>query len=264
MLQTPADTAKSIVARMKKQYSTPHTMVAVDEAEFQHLNLDDYQTFRDMLEEQGFRYIADLEILEVSNAPNSVIARTMIRTMASKDGYITTGYYQVMPNVRNRLKNLLIGLSNMRFIDAPVGFIKAMKTRHCSEFETEFDDGSFLTTSNAQSAGSLSGPLSIESHFFPYGTPISSLLEVHQKRLNEILSSNEGRKPIAMRTLTDILQSGQRLKSLKNAHRAASQWITKEELQKMSGGNPELANEVYAEIQKLLAQEQAARQDAKQ
>jgi hypothetical protein len=256
MSQSTAEAAKSIVAIMKESCA-PQTIVPVDEAQFQHLNLDEYQAFRTMLEAQGFSHLADVEILEISQSPTSVIAPTMIRVMVSKEGHITATYYQVRPNVVRCLKLLLRGLMNMRFIDAPRCFMNAMKTRHCSGFETEFDDGRFLVTSNAQSAGILSGPPTIESSFFPFGTPISFLLQTHQNRLNEILSNKDEPKPIVIHTLSEMLEMQKRQNDQKIAHRAASQWVTKGELQNMSSGNPELADAVFEEVQELLAQERS-------
>lgn len=248
--------AKSIVESMKHMYSTPHTIVPIDEKDFGHLALSEYKFFRDTMEAEGFKYLADLEILEVSNSPTSVIARTMIRSLISNDGAIATNYYQVMPNIFRRLKLLLRGIINLRWIAAPKNFMHAMKTRHCIDFETEFSDDTFLITTNAETAGLISGPPTIENHFFPYGTPYTVLLKAHRARLQVILHNNQGLSPKAHQSLPDILQMQKRQNAQKMAHRATMQWVTQSELQGLSPGNTELANTVFDEVQKLLNEDE--------
>jgi hypothetical protein len=122
-------------------------------------------------------------LLEVSNAAGSLIARTFIRSMLSSDGQVSVSYYQIKPQRLRRVRLLLTGLLNFRFIDAPAAFARGMKTRHCVDVMTEFSDGRHLLTSNAKAAALISGPPSIENRFFPYGTPTARLLSHHLEEL---------------------------------------------------------------------------------
>jgi hypothetical protein len=255
MSQSTAEAAQSILAGMRRSYSAPYTMVSVDAAEFRHLTLDAYRVFQSALEAQGFMHVADLEILEESHSPTTLMARTMIRSMRSANGHVTADYYQVKPRICRRLKILGRGLLNLRLLAAPRNFMKGMKTQHCIGFETEFTDGNFLITSNAEGASLLSGPPTIECIYFPYGTPGKVLLDAHMNRLEEIVSAKKGRMPAPVRSLPDLLQMQKRQRAQKVAYRASVQWVTKAELQNMSSGNLELANEVFSEVQKLLAQD---------
>jgi hypothetical protein len=258
MSESTAKAARHIVELMQTSYSETHTVVPVSETDFPHLNLLTYRSFLADMEARGFRHVADLEILEVSRSTTTLLARTMIRSMISEDGCIVSNYYQVKPRICRRMKLLAKGLLNRRFIDAPHNFINGMRTRHCADFETEFDDRSFLTTSNAQAAALISAPPTIETHYFPYGTSSSVLLDAHRRRLDEILHTRSGVKPIALSCASDLLQMQKRQRLQKMAHRASIQWVTQTELQGMSAGNPHLGDEVFAEVQKLLNDTQSS------
>ncbi len=176
----------------------------------------------------------------------------MIRIMVSEDGCITTNYYQFRQNRWPLLKALAAGLLRLNWISAPKNFVRDMKTRHCVGFGSEFDDGRWLIASNAQSAGKITMPPAMEQHYFPYGTATAVLLDSHRKRVREILLESPGVKPLVAATVEDILQAHERLSAQKSAYRASVQWVTQAELRAMSNGNHAYADEVYAEVQKLV------------
>jgi membrane protein YdbS with pleckstrin-like domain len=253
--------AKAIVATMKGLYGAPQTVVPANASQFGHLKLSEYDAFQSALEAKGFRSVGDVEILEVTQSPNTLIARTMIRSMISEDGTIYGGYYQVKPLIWRRLKQLVLGLinfhlglTNFRPIYTPHDFISEIATRHYIDFETELHDGRFLITSNAEATASVSGPPSIESNYLPYATPTEALLKVHQSRLAKLLADSND-KPIILRSYVDIREMQKRQNTQKIAHRATVQWITNAELVRMFKGNVEQADEVFEEIKKLIAKE---------
>ena len=244
--------ARRIVETMQRQYGAPNTMGLVSEAHFAHLDLPAYRSFRTAMEAEGFRYLGDLEIPEASRSPTTLLARTMIRGMISEDGVVASDYYHAKPRVWRYVKVLATGLRNLRFVDAPRTFARGMHTRHCTDFATEFDDGTSLVTSNAQAASMISSPPTIETTFSPWGTPPSVLLQAHRTRVEEILRAKTQAKPVVIASLSDLLQMHKRQSTQKAAYRATVQWITKAELQGMSAGRPEIADLVFAEVQKLL------------
>ncbi len=148
---------------MKANYGSMHTRVLVKEEDFTHLDLSAYHAFREEMEANGFRYLADYEILEVTNSPGTLLARTMLRAMVSREGNVVAGYYQTKPRVWRRVQGLLRGLLNLRFMDAPRDFAEGMKTRHCVDFSTEFEDCTFLCTSNAEGAAKMTSPPEIDN-----------------------------------------------------------------------------------------------------
>jgi hypothetical protein len=71
MTSAARQAAERIVAKMRAQYSGPHTIVRVKEEAFPHLDLEAYASFQSDLEKSGYRLIADVELLDVSNAAGS-------------------------------------------------------------------------------------------------------------------------------------------------------------------------------------------------
>lgn len=258
MSKSEKEAARSIVAIMREQFSAPHTMVSADESEFGHLDLGAYARFQAEMEAARFQALGDAEILEVSNSPTTLFARTMVRIMLSADGCVYAGYYQLKPRIWRRLKMLFRGLLNLRFIAAPKNFLGGMATLHCVEFETEFSDGRQLVTSNAQAASLVSGPPSIESTYFSYDTPGSFLLEYHLRRLAEVAASATPLHPVVMGSLEDVLAMQKRQNMQKVAHRTAVQWVTQGELRGMAKGQVEQSEAIFAEVQKLLNEERGA------
>jgi hypothetical protein len=249
MSDAAAQSARNILEVMKAASTGVHTRVPVNLAEFKHLDLAAYDAYQEEMEAHGFRHMADYEILEVTNSPGALLARTFIRTMLSRDGKVQAAYYQTRPRIWRRVKNLLGGLLNLRFISAPADFVEAMKTRHCADLETEFENGHFIVTSNAQGAGRLASPPEIDNLFFPYGTSVDELMDEHYRRLVAAMRKSS-MPPLAIASVDEMHQSGNRARAIKNAFRQSRQLISRDELRKMSGGNTAYADAVYAEIVK--------------
>jgi ATP-dependent Clp protease adapter protein ClpS len=253
-----AEGAKRLLAEMKWIYAQAHTLVSVEEGEIPQLDLAAYRKFRKEMEAEGFRYIGDIENLQLSNSPYSMLARTMAREMLSPQGDIIAAYYQVKPRMSRRLQMLGRGLLNGRVISAPRNFIASLKTRHCIDFISEFTLGGYLITSNAATVGKISHPQTIESTYFPFATPWPQLLQAHRQRLAEILQAGAGQvQAVVKHSLVDIINGHQRFTEQLHAYRVSVNWITEEELQAFARGKPELASVLYAEIQKLLKDEQS-------
>ena len=253
-MNSPRDAAQSILARMQALHGTPDTIAAVDEKEFTHLDLPTYRAFRESLERRGYKYLGDFEIVNLSNRPDSFMMRTMIRSMVSADATTSAGHYQVRPKMDRLRKNLVAGLRNLRFIDAPAAYLRAAKTRACYDFESELPSG-YVLTNNAEAAGGFSVPASFDKKTFPYDTSLDEVRTAHEARL-AAATRRVGETPTRMATREDVEAMQRRLKARKQAHRAASGWITRDELVKFARGNTALADAIYDELQ-LLAKERA-------
>lgn len=247
--------AERIIANMKKAYSGPLTYRDVREEDFRHLDLKAFRAFQTQHEALGFRHLRDVEIAEISDSPTTLIARTFIRTLVSADGSIVADYYQVKPRMDRLLKLTLRGLMNGRWLDTPRFFLKTLKTKHCTGYESELSNGHFVTTSNAEGAASISLPPTIDSQFHPYGTLPAVLALQHTRRLRAALAAQAGLQARAIRTPDDLMKMQLRLKQQKDAHRATVSWVTQSELKQMSSGNPKLAEAIYSEVQRQLQAE---------
>ncbi|GLQ95568.1 hypothetical protein [Dyella acidisoli] len=244
--------AQSIIASMQRAYGGESTLLDADESHFRHLDLRFYRDFQGQHEAQGFRHLRDVEVAEISNSPTTFVARTFIRSMVSADGGTVAYYYQVKPRMGRLIRHLLRGLKNGRWLDTPRFFLRTLKTKHCTDYESELSNGHFITTSNAQSAGNLSLPSTIDSEFHPYGTSPVVVANRHRQRLDAYFASAPDVRPRLVRTVEDLTQMQRRIKAQKNAYRAAVKWVTQADLERMSLGNPLLAEAVYEEIRRQL------------
>jgi hypothetical protein len=113
--------------------------------------------------------------------------------------------------------------------------------------------GTYVVTTNAEAAQAFSLPESVDAKFFPYGTPIEVVRAAHEARL-EATIQRTGSRPTSMTTIEDVFALETRLKQCKNAHRAASNWVTQNELRAASGGNTALADAIFKEVQTVLAE----------
>ncbi|MEO8619562.1 MAG: hypothetical protein ABI625_00775 [bacterium] len=243
--------AEHLVARMKALYGQPDTNVSVQEFQFPHLDLTEYHRFRHALEAVGYRYLGDHETINVSNNSTSVMARTMVRNMISADGETCAGHYQVHPRMQQVLRNLFAGVLNLRLIDAPASFLRMLKTKLVYDFVSEVG-GKYVVTSNAEAAGAINAPASVDTKFFPYDTALIEVRTAHEARLT-VAVARAGSEPTRMTTYADVEAMQARLKLQKAAHRAASGWITREELRIMARGNVALADEIFEEVQAIVS-----------
>jgi len=86
--------AQKILDSMRAQYRQPLSLVETDLSEFKHLELSHYEAFTKHLKKLGFRPLVDVEISTVSQAPNSLLLPTVIRSMVSSNGRYVCTYYQ--------------------------------------------------------------------------------------------------------------------------------------------------------------------------
>lgn len=253
MPNTPRDAARQILDTMRGSYQAPVEVVSVSDADFAHLDLSAYASYKSWFESQSFRHMADLEFPAPSRDSNSFFAATMIRAHLSADGTIGTNYYQMKPRIYRVVRQLIIGFLRLRLVAAPAWALRTLRTRHCVDFETEFDDGTFVVTSNAETAAKFSSPPSVDAVYFQFNTTALKLLEAHRQRVHSKLANSPGRRAIAVMDLAELQQQNRRLSEQKRTYRAALDWISREELSSLAN-NRELADAVYVELRKLQSE----------
>lgn len=249
-MQIHRELAESLIAKMKALHSTPPVLVPARESDFAHLDMNSYRRFRMELEGKGYRYLGDFENADVSKSVNTVMARTMERSMISADGRTSSGHYQVRPKMEQLAKNLVRGIFNFRFFAAPETFLRHVQTRLCYDFLSEIAD-TFTGTSNAEAASAFSAPVGLDMTFLPNGTSLEEVRAAHERRLAPAVQ-RRALLPTVMTSLEDVFAMSDRLRQQKAAHRAASGWITRDELLRLSRGNVELADSIFEEVQLIL------------
>ena len=244
--------ARNIIASMKRAYGAPYTRVPAQEADFPHLDMAAYARVRAGLEAAGYDYLFDYAIKEINDSPTSLRRPTMLRAFGARAGGGSAAYYQSRPHWPRLWGKLLTGLSNGRWIDTPKMILRMVPTRHCIDLMSEFADGSWVSTSNAEAAESIGMPKSLDRKFHPYDTPLAVLLADHRERVAAAVAARGGALPLPVRSKDDVLAASERENVIKREHRAAIGWVTHGELVKMSKGNTELAGHIFAEVRKQL------------
>jgi len=225
--------AREILARIEASYVPEHDYVAVRETDFGHLDLDFYRRVRAMLETEGFLFLEDCEDLTLAKAPGQPFKPVMIRVLASGDGTIMAGLYH--PKPRTWWMRLLLWLLRQ-------------KLGPTVDMETEFSDGSFLCTSNAIGAAAMDSPALIDVEYQPAGTPPERVLARHRERVAARLARGDGVVPRRAGSIAEVRAAQNRMNGIKAAHRGKIGGITREELERLSRGNTELAAQVHAEV----------------
>jgi hypothetical protein len=244
--------AQKIIDSMRVLAAPKQTFRSVDENEFPAL-LETYRTVRSHLEGKAFRYLGDLEIVEVSLNAGSLMQRTYIRSLTSPDSTIVVGFFKKSAR-RGRLARLLItGILNFRWIAAPRFFLKQVVPRNIFDVETEFSDGSFLVTSNAESAANLTWPRSIETEFHPVSTSIDFLLARHAQRLaaRRVVSAAI---PLKVTSVGDVVETQHRQQMQKAAFRQTLNLVSKGELEAM-GLHSTQSDALFDEVRRLLREQ---------
>jgi hypothetical protein len=251
------EAAQRILDTVRASFSKPEQPVTVSTGEFSHLDLDTYDSVEKWLRTRHFKPIADLEYPSVTNTPKTVIARTFIRAFISSDGGTMAGYYQVKPRMGRVLWMAVRGILGLRWIATPRFVWQISKTRHCLEFETEFEDATFLCTSNASAAGALSLPDTFDSLHLPYETKLGEVMRLHSQRYKQRFVDNAEIQVLPKFDLEGALDFQLRMYAQKVDHRKSVGWVTPDELRAMNGREDQI-DDVHAEIRNILAEEIAA------
>lgn len=210
--------AKKIYNQMEQLYSGRHEYRLARPEDFPHIQRAHYDICEAWLKERGFRTLGNIEDLVLTKVyPNT---RTYLRAFVSADGTIAAACYDVSPTGWMRLAKLA-GLmeSNYRTL----------------EFESEFQNGTFLRTSNAKGRQQLDEPPSITQNLLPPNTPFEEILEQHLQVMQEWRATDEAFTPIICKTLDDVLQSQHRAMDITCAWRKEIGYLTREEMVRMAG-----------------------------
>lgn len=241
--------AAEILAHIESVYVPKHDYVTVHETAFSHLDLGFYRGTQTKLEQDGFLFLEDCEDRTVANAPGNVFMPVMIRTMGSADGSISAGIYHARVRaIWLRILLLVLGKSPGRIVD----------------FETEFSDGSFVCTSNAQGAAAITMPSLIQVEYLPRSTDVARLLERHRQRISE-KEIVTGTAPRVSRSIAEVRAAQDRMNAIKAAYRGEIGGVTKEELERLTPlGGRALVHEVHQEIQAIQSAQNPSKHDANQ
>lgn len=225
--------AREILDHINEVYVPSHKYVQVDPREFRHLNLKFYESVKTELLRKGFTHLSDEEDTTLSNARGGLLRRVMIRTMISSDGSVMVGAYhaKIKP-----LWRILLFLLRQRVPGPTV------------DFETEFENGAFLATTNAgEAVAAMTQPPMILMSHLPAGTPVEEMRTCHLERI-QAYQELQGVRPLCFSSREEVIESQNRMNALKSVYRLEIGGITAEELAKLSAGHLDVAARMHDKI----------------
>ena len=231
---TGRQAAQKVVHHVEALCESHYEYAPVNASEFKHLDLAWYQSSQHWLETQGFAILGDEENLTFRRTSKG--NRTLLRTMVGRDGTWLAYLYHFKP----------AGLA--RAVSAH-GF-------RILELQTQFANGSFLCTSNAEAAGKLDSPPGVDALRLPHSTGLETILNAHAQRVAGFFTAHPGVAAVRLGTLEDVHRVQNVLQEIKAAYRR-NVGITREELQRMAGSRlaPEQIEALHADVEKLRAEQ---------
>ncbi|HTS17239.1 MAG TPA: hypothetical protein VMP11_06665 [Verrucomicrobiae bacterium] len=132
------------------------------------------------------------------------------------------------------------------------------------DFTTEFDDGSFLETLNANDGQKFCRPAQMHSEYLPESSSAMEILRVHRERLAEFLRCNPRAEPRLFGSIQDVIAALSRSRALRIAcRRSLSSAEIKQEFLRLAEGrvnDPKLLADIAEEYEKLYKSRQAKSQ----
>jgi hypothetical protein len=217
--------------------STKHVYKAIDSSTFNNVSHDFYNKCQRDLERLGFDKICDIE--DVTLRGLKFTRPTFIRIMGNPSLKINAGIYH----------------SNTNFLMKVMFFFKKFRFK-IYEFNTHFSNDIILETTIA--SPSIQN-IDIPSFIRQYCNTISirELFEKHKKKQDEIILRNKGIQIRYVDSLDAFIDNENRSFEIKWEKYRQEGWVSKEYLYKQVGKNKEMVDQIFVEIQNILADEKS-------
>ncbi len=226
--------AVKVVERVGALCESQFEYASVNAREFAHLDLSWYDASQRWLEERGFGWLGDEENLTFRRTSKG--NRTLLRTMLGRDGTWITYLYHFKP----------------------AGLAPALATNGFKilELQTQFANGTFVCTSNAEEAGKLDSPPGVDALRLAANSSLDAIVEAHAQRVSAALAANPSGAALRMGGLEDIHRAQNVLQGIKAAFRR-DVGITKQELERLAGNRlgAQQIDALYSEVEKLHAEQ---------
>ena len=218
-----------------QQLHAPLTYEFVKAADFSHLDLKFYDQTRAALETHLFSHLYDIEVTSMRSA---MVKPVFIRALRSPDHCVSAAFYHVKGAWWLRLLGLFS--SSMR----------RMLNSKTHDFETEFEDGSFVITTSAEAVSNFDYPAHLNTENFP-GRSLEELGHLHYQRL-AAHGTARGTYPVKIHSVQAALDMQQRLHQVKTAARGP-QGLSREEFRRINGDASASTDAVYDQWQQVRA-----------
>lgn len=239
-MQPTEKAAHDILAMLEATYQPTHRYVEVQAKDFSHLDLRFYDRTAQQLIGRGYRLLADFEDKTITETPSGVLMPVLIRSLVSRDGTVMASMYH--PRIKGFFLRALLWL--FRKLPAPV-----------VDFETECSDGSFVATTNAESAAAFDSPSLIDAQYLAKKTAVEVVEKSHTARVAAHLAKRPGVSARVVSSHAELIASQNRMNAIKAAHRGELGGVTREELESLAVFGRQTARDVHD----ALRQEQMRR-----
>jgi hypothetical protein len=102
------------------------------------------------------------------------------------------------------------------------------------DVQTEFTDGTFLTTSNSEGADMMTPPAEIHRQQFALDTPLAELLQAHETERQRLLALKEGVSCVIISSREDAIESEKRLQVARIAFRTRIGYVEPAEVSQIA------------------------------
>jgi len=200
-----AEAAQKIVQAQGPLTQSKHEFETVDAKSFSHLDLEFYDSTRRFLEAEGYTYLVDFENATLRKSASN--PGTFIRAMLSGDRQVMAATYHFKHSLLLRAG----GTKESKVLD----------------LETQFSNGHFVCTTNAEESGKLSQPAEVDSLAMPRETSQVMLLKMHKQRVATFIEKT-GEQPVRIENMANLHRAQGELQRLKAVHRQAKGLSQKE------------------------------------
>lgn len=227
--KTPVELqAMDIVARAKTDWDRPLLYRPASEADFAGLDRDYYESAAERLASRGFRPVGDIVRIGAGRGKPPVF-----RTFVAADGQACAVIYHI-PARR-----------------APAR-LKDVRLQIC-EVNTEFTDGRFLETSNAEGVHVSTPAPEVLRNELPPGTDLFAILEEHERRRGACVNDG-GASCVRYATMEDIIAGQERRRGLERAFRRRIGYVDPEEIRRraiLDGSAPQAASQLANAVDRI-------------
>jgi hypothetical protein len=225
-LKESLSSARQTFEMTKKIYVDRHVYREARPADFVGRDRDWYDAVTAELTSLGYRRLADRVNQTVEEASGVTV---VMRALVSADGTTMAAVYQfVKPNKRAG------SVTDLRVCD----------------FESELDNGTFITTNNSESSNLASVPPQIKSSRHPADTPPVDLDRFHETAKQLALANNPGTTLTVVRSLADYDAAQRRQQAIKAAFRKGVGYVDPAEIRRIADqrhpGDVDLADRAEA------------------
>jgi hypothetical protein len=223
-----AELAESVEEQLDTLRDTNQQHVTVDARQFEKADHAFYDECQRRFEAHGYVFLEDMEV--VASKPNRNFARTFVRAAV----------FHLQPRWLLR--------------------VLGAKEAKVYGVDTQFSDGTFVSTDNAESCNALNSPEAINVAHLPASTTIEMVLEAHEKRVEAHSVFHPAALPVRMQSAEDVHRSMELAQRIKAGFRQ-EHGLAKEELERLGGAsNNEVINNLHADL--VRGQEEQKRKAA--